>query len=231
MGGTTSVATDVRVVAATNRDLRQMVAERAFRSDLFYRLNVMVIQVPALRDRRDDIEPLVSQVLTRLSFELGIPRPAIGPELLERFAEYAWPGNVRELENVLERLLVVSQDRTVGIEDLPVEVRSASAPCIAFESAGAAPDGRPIIPGASFREIERHAILATYEACGQSPSRTAHVLGLSPRTRPQYRLREYRGEVGRRTLPLATWSGRDVGWAGRARTLTPTVGTSHTDTP
>jgi len=231
VGGTTSVSSDVRVIAATNRDLRQMVAERAFRSDLFYRLNVMVIQVPALRHRRDDIEPLVCQVLGRLSFELGIARPRIGPELLERFAEYSWPGNVRELENVLERLLVVSQDRTVGLEDLPAEVREAGvAPRLALEGAGAAPDGRPVIPGASFREIERHAILATYEACGQSPSRTAHVLGLSPRT-VHYRLREYRGEVGRRAPPLATWPGRDEPWSARARPLSATVGTSHTDTP
>jgi DNA-binding NtrC family response regulator len=232
VGGTSPVSTDVRVIAATNRDLRQMVAERAFRSDLFYRLNVMVIQVPALRHRREDIEPLVSQVLGRLSFELGIPRPVIGPALLERFAEYGWPGNVRELENVLERLLVVSQDRTVGLEDLPAEVREAGgAPRLAFDGAAAAArDGRPVIPGASFREIERHAILATYEACGQSPSRTAHVLGLSPRT-VHYRLREYRGEVGRRALPIASWSGRDEPWPERARALTAAVGTSHTDTP
>jgi DNA-binding NtrC family response regulator len=231
VGGTTPVSTDVRVVAATNRDLRQMVAERAFRSDLFYRLNVMVIQVPALRHRREDIEPLVSQVLARLSFELGIPRPAIGPELLERFAEYGWPGNVRELENVLERLLVVSQDRTVGLEDLPAEVREAGGaprtPADLFAPAG---DGRPLIPGASFREIERHAILATYEACGQSPSRTAHVLGLSPRT-VHYRLREYRGEVGRRALPLAAWPARDEPWPPRARGLAAAVGTSDSDTP
>jgi DNA-binding NtrC family response regulator len=231
VGGTTSVSTDVRVIAATNRDLRQMVAERAFRSDLFYRLNVMVIQVPALRHRREDIEPLVSHVLARLSFELGIPRPRIGPEILARFAEYSWPGNVRELENVLERLLVVSQDRTVGLEDLPTEVREAAgAPRLPGEGP-AARDGRPVIPGASFREIERHAILATYEACGQSPSRTAHVLGLSPRT-VHYRLREYRGEVGRRSLPLAAWPGRNETWSESARGgLATTVGTSHTDIP
>ena len=227
VGGTTPVSTDVRVIAATNRDLRQMVAERSFRSDLFYRLNVMVIQVPALRHRREDIEPLVSHVLARLSFELGIPRPVIGPELLERFAEYAWPGNVRELENVLERLLVVSQDRTVGVEDLPAEVRDAGgAGRLPADPATAARDGRPVIPGASFREIERHAILATYEACGQSPSRTAHVLGLSPRT-VHYRLREYRGEAGRRAVPLAAWPGRDEPWSRGARSaLAATVGTA-----
>jgi transcriptional regulator with PAS, ATPase and Fis domain len=232
VGGTTPVSTDVRVIAATNRDLRQMVAERAFRSDLFYRLNVMVIQVPPLRERREDIEPLVRHGLARLSFELGIPRPVIGPELLQRFAAYAWPGNVRELENVLERLLVVSQDRTVGVDDLPLEVREAGVtprPLIEGEAGG--PDGRPLIPGASFREIERHAILATYEACGQSPSRTAQVLGLSPRT-VHYRLREYRGEVGRRALPLSAWPRRDDPWPAReTRRLATTVGASHTDVP
>ena len=132
VGGTTTVSTDVRVIAATNRDLRQMVAERAFRSDLFYRLNVMAIQVPALRDRREDLGSLVTHILGRLSFELGIARPVVAPEVLARFAEYAWPGNVRELENVLERLLVVSQDRPVGhggivgLDDLPPEVRDAA---------------------------------------------------------------------------------------------------------
>ena len=207
VGGTTPVSSDVRVIAATNRDLRQMVAERSFRSDLFYRLNVMVINVPALRHRREDIVPLVSHILGRLSFELGIPRPLLGPEVLARLEEYAWPGNVRELENVLERLLVVSQDRTIGLCDLPAEVRDAAtrAP-FAADGASFVPDGRPLIPGASFREIERHAILATYEACGQSPSRTAHVLGLSPRT-VHYRLREYRGESGRRAPRMAGWRG------------------------
>jgi DNA-binding NtrC family response regulator len=211
VGGTSPVATDVRVIAATNRNLRQMVNERLFRSDLFYRLNVMTIHVPALRQRREDLAPLIAHILARLSFELGISRPALGPEVLTRFAEYGWPGNVRELENVLERLMVVSQDRTVGLGDLPPEIRlgaSAAAPQPGeAREGGWVADGRPPIPGASFREIERHAILATYEACGQSPSRTAQVLGLSLRT-VHYRLREYRGEDGRRTPRLESWASR-----------------------
>jgi transcriptional regulator with GAF, ATPase, and Fis domain len=224
VGGTTPVSTDVRVIAATNRDLRQMVADRTFRSDLFYRLNVMVINVPALRHRREDIGPLVTHILARLSFELGIPRPAVGAEVLAVLEEYSWPGNVRELENVLERLLVVSQDRTVTLSDLPAEVREATARPSSFlsgEPSTMVADGRPLIPGASFREIERHAILATYEACGQSPSRTAHVLGLSPRT-VHYRLREYRGETGRRTQRLgAGWRTPEETWSERARGTLP----------
>ncbi|HEY6864959.1 MAG TPA: sigma-54 dependent transcriptional regulator [Burkholderiales bacterium] len=219
VGSTAPVSTDVRVIAATNRDLRQMVAERTFRSDLFYRLNVMVINVPALRHRREDIGPLVTHILARLSFELGIPRPAVGPEVLALLEEYPWPGNVRELENVLERLLVVSQDRTVTLSDLPAELRETTRPpsFVAGDPSSMVADGRPLIPGASFREIERHAILATYEACGQSPSRTAHVLGLSPRT-VHYRLREYRGETGRRTQRLGGgWRAPEETWAERAR--------------
>jgi DNA-binding NtrC family response regulator len=180
VGGTSPVATDVRVIAATNRNLRQMVAERLFRSDLFYRLNVMTIHVPALRQRREDMEQLVSHILARLSFELGIPRPPLGREVMARFAEYSWPGNVRELENVLERLLVVSQDRTVGLGDLPPEIRLGAAVTRGppRRSRRAAPDGRPAIRArASMRSSGTPS--ATYEACGQSPSRTAQVLGLS----------------------------------------------------
>jgi DNA-binding NtrC family response regulator len=197
VGGTTPISTDVRIVAATNRDLRQMVSERLFRADLFYRLNVMVVHVPALRHRREDIGPLVSHILARLSFQLGIPRPTVGPEVVARLKEYAWPGNVREMENVLERLIVVSQDHPVGLADLPPELREVSTTLGDGGAIVRPADGRPLIPGATFREIERHAILATYDACGQSPSRTAQVLGLSART-VHYRLREYRGETGRR---------------------------------
>jgi len=208
VGGSQTLSVDVRVVAATNRDLRAMVAEGMFRSDLFYRLNVMVLRVPALRERPGDIRPLIAHILAKLSFELGIPRPEFGDDLLRRLSEYRWPGNVRELENVLERLMVVSQGREASWTDLPPELRpreraeredggrDGSPP--PGESGG----GGPVIPGATFREIERYAILKTYETCGCSPSRTAEILGLSLRT-VHYRLREYRGEEGRRRSSFA----------------------------
>jgi DNA-binding NtrC family response regulator len=201
VGGSAPVSVDVRIVAATNQDLRRMVAAKTFRSDLFYRLNVMVLRVPALRDRPDDIRPLIVHVLSRLSFELGIPKPTLSPELLQAFSGYQWPGNVRELENVLERLLVVSQGRTLTAADFPAELRAPTdlAPAAPIESDQTRGEGEgvPTIPGSSFRTIERHAILTTYEACGRSPTRTAEILGLSLRT-VHYRLREYRGQTGRR---------------------------------
>jgi len=209
VGGSQTLSVDVRVIAATNRDLRLMVKEGAFRPDLFYRLNVMVLHLPALRDRPGDLEPLVAHILQRLSLELGMPAPDLGDDLMESLSRYRWPGNVRELENVLERLMILSRGRRATWNDLPAELqRPEAAPTAASEvlRSDGAPEPRsdqPSIPGATFRELERYAILRTYEACGHSPSRTAQILGLSLRT-VHYRLREYRGASGRRRTAVLT---------------------------
>jgi len=200
VGGNQTLTVDARVVAATNRDLRAMVAARSFRADLFYRLNVMTIEVPPLRARREDVPLLVAHLVPRLARELGLPVPPISAAALGALLRHEWPGNVRELENVLERALVLAQGTPVEGFDVPAPI---PAPAASTEAA-------PAVPGASFREIERHAILTTYEACGRSPRRTAEVLGLSPRT-VHYRLREYQGQRGRRLSRPAptdatTWS-------------------------
>ncbi|MGE0703950.1 MAG: sigma 54-interacting transcriptional regulator [Vicinamibacterales bacterium] len=116
-------AVDVRVVVATNRDLRTLIAQRQFREDLYYRLNVINIAVPPLRERRDDIEPLFQQFLLRAAAEAGRRPRTLSPESLEVVMEYAWPGNVRELENVAERLAVSTRGEIVQPIDLPPEVR------------------------------------------------------------------------------------------------------------
>jgi transcriptional regulator with GAF, ATPase, and Fis domain len=204
VGGNETLSVDVRIIAATNRDLPAMLADKTFRADLYYRLNVMALEVPPLRARREDVPLLVDHILPRLALELGLPESPLAPEAVRMLAAYDWPGNVRELENVLERALVLTQGRVITEAVLRPQLAPAPAP-----TAAAAPDPdapwserAPAVPGASFAEIERHAILTTYEACGRSPRRTAEILGLSPRT-VHYRLREYRGEVGRRlrTLP------------------------------
>ena len=202
VGGSQSLSVDVRVIAATNRDLGLMVKEGSFRPDLFYRLNVMVLHVPALRQRPGDLAPLMSEILGRLSLELGMPVPEMSAEIMEAIVGYQWPGNIRELENVLERLMVMSRGRRPAWNDLPSELRwtdvGQAAPALAVLDVGeGSPEQRPPIPGATFRELERYAILRTYESCGHSPSRTAEILGLSLRT-VHYRLREYRGVSGRR---------------------------------
>jgi transcriptional regulator with PAS, ATPase and Fis domain len=115
---------NVRVIAATNRNLRDMITEGTFREDLFYRLNVIHLTVPPLRERRDDIPDLVGYFLHQFTRNNGTPVHAISPEAVKLLSQYAWPGNVRELENVIERLVVTGRTSTVMPDDLPIEIRS-----------------------------------------------------------------------------------------------------------
>ena len=114
---------DVRVLAATNRNLREMIAQGTFREDLFYRINVIHLTVPPLRERREDIPRLVAHFLGHFSrSEVYVPR-AVSPEALGALIQYHWPGNVRELENVIERLVVTGNSETIQVQDLPTEIR------------------------------------------------------------------------------------------------------------
>src|SRR6187551_615984 len=115
---------NVRVIAATNRNLRDMITEGTFREDLFYRLNVIHLTVPPLRERREDIPSLIDHFLTQFTRNNGTPVHAISPEAVKLLSDYAWPGNVRELENVIERLVVTGRNHTVVPDDLPMEIRT-----------------------------------------------------------------------------------------------------------
>ena len=114
---------NVRVIAATNRDLREMIKQGTFREDLFYRLNVIHIVVPPLRDRREDIPLLIAHFLSQFAASNQAPVATVAPDAMKALMEYSWPGNVRELENVMERLVVTSQETTLTTEHLPPEVR------------------------------------------------------------------------------------------------------------
>jgi transcriptional regulator with PAS, ATPase and Fis domain len=114
---------NVRVIAATNRSLRDMISEGTFREDLFYRLNVIHLTVPPLRERREDIPALISHFLAAFTRNNGTPVHHISPEAIQVLAAYSWPGNVRELENVIERLVVTGRNESVTVDDLPMEVR------------------------------------------------------------------------------------------------------------
>jgi two-component system response regulator AtoC len=114
---------NVRVIAATNRNLREMISEGTFREDLFYRLNVIHLTVPPLRERREDITGLIEHFLTQFTGNNGTPVKGISPDGVKLLSEYSWPGNVRELENVIERLVVTGRSETVVAEDLPLEIR------------------------------------------------------------------------------------------------------------
>jgi transcriptional regulator with GAF, ATPase, and Fis domain len=125
LGGTRSIEVDVRVVAATNRDLQQLIADGDFREDLFYRLNVVPVTLPPLRSRTSDVPLLVAHFLEK--YNAGAKK--ISPDAMEALVTYQWPGNIRELENTIERIVILSHGDEFGVEDLPLEIRMNSRTC------------------------------------------------------------------------------------------------------
>jgi DNA-binding NtrC family response regulator len=177
----------VRLVAATHRDLREEVAAGRFREDLFYRLNIVQIEIPPLRERRIDIPLLAAELLARTARRHGRFIDGFTPESLELLQSHRWPGNVRELGNAIERAVVMARQRWIRPEDLrPALIRNSAV------------DLEVAIPGSTLAEIERVAILRTLAAVQGSTSRAAAMLGISTR-KIQYRMREYR-EDGRLAL-------------------------------
>ena len=183
IGGTESVAVDVRIVAASDRDLHEEVQAGDFREDLFYRLNVICVRVPTLRERRDDIPPLAMHFLKRHARANGKSLTGFTERALGVLLNFDWPGNITQLENCIERAVVLARGDEVEPRELPRELMSSGRPG----------NEMPNVPGASLRELERFAILKTLEHVGGSTSKAARILGISPR-KIQYRLNEYREE-------------------------------------
>jgi len=167
LGGVHEIQADVRIIAATNVDLKQLVREGRFRDDLFYRLNVITVDLPPLRQRREDIPLLVDFFLTRYSEENERPRRRMTPEGLRPLLSYSWPGNVRELENVIERAVVLSSSQDVGADLLPDVIVGRGTPVPMMEHRG----------DASLFDIvedcERHIILDMLEKCNWNQTEAA----------------------------------------------------------
>jgi two-component system, NtrC family, response regulator len=180
VGGTQTLKVDVRLVAATNRDLGAAVKAGRFREDLYYRLNVVAVTLPPLRNRKGDIAALVSHFMEKYTKAYGKTVTGLAPGMLNALLSHDWPGNVRELENVVERAIVLSTGETLTSDDLPPALRGARP---AANDAG-------LIPGATMEQIEREAILRTLEMVKGSTTKAAEVLGISVR-KIQYRLKEY----------------------------------------
>jgi two-component system NtrC family response regulator/two-component system response regulator HydG len=181
VGGTQTLKIDVRLVAATNRDLGAEVKAGKFREDLYYRLNVVAVTLPPLRRRKGDLPALASHFIEKYARLYGKDVRGLGHGTLNALLAHDWPGNVRELENAIERAVVLAQSAEITADDLPPSLR------------GARPDRREagsLIPGATLYEIEREAILRTLELVGGSTSRAAEMLGISAR-KIQYRMKEY----------------------------------------
>ncbi|MEO5766710.1 MAG: sigma-54 dependent transcriptional regulator [Polyangia bacterium] len=178
VGGNETVRVDVRVVTATNRDLKEEVARGRFREDLYYRLNVINIAMPSLRDRPSDVPLLASHFLRKYTAENSKTIAGFSDQALWLLGAYGWPGNVRELENVVERAVVLCNGPQITAGELPPQMTPAVLP------------GGIRIPGSTLEEIERHVILKTLESTGGSSNKAAELLGISVR-KIQYKLHEY----------------------------------------
>ena len=183
VGGTKPVPVDVRLIAATNRDLEAMVKDGRFREDLYYRLNVIPIVIPPLRERRDDILALVDFFVAKHSAAEGRRFRGVAGDARKLLLEYGWPGNVRQLESAVERAILLAETDRIEVEDLPVEIRQANEPSTNF-AIKLPPEG------ISFEDLERSLIIQAMEQSGWNITRAAKLLGLSFRTL-QYRLETF----------------------------------------
>lgn len=184
VGSETPVKVDVRIIAATHRDIGALVRAGKFREDLYYRLNVVTLQLPPLRDRKQDIPLLMDHFLRELTERHGRGPVAVDAEAQHRLLAYDWPGNIRELQNVLERALVLAEQDVIGPEHLPSEVRPGGGPADLPEPT---PDDVPTMSSSvnallSLEEIERRHVLRVLEATGGSREEASRILGISRRT-------------------------------------------------
>ncbi|HSG48391.1 MAG TPA: sigma-54 dependent transcriptional regulator [Longimicrobiales bacterium] len=173
VGSTQAVPVNARIIAATNRELEEEIRTGAFRSDLYYRLNVIALHLPPLRDRKDDIPLLADHFLQTLGARAGRDAPELTGEASEILKRYDWPGNVRELENALERAAVVARGAVIGVGHLPDRVREAPTPRMVSE----APPDNP-----TMELVERAYIAWVLQAEGGNKTRAAEVLGIDPST-------------------------------------------------
>ena len=172
VGGQDTIEVDVRLIAATNRDLKKMVAEGKFREDLFYRLYVVVIHLPPLRERTGDIPLLAQHFLKELSAANGKKIESITPDAMDILSAYPWPGNVRELRNIVERMIVLSRGEKLTVRDIPAALRDGVQPRAGAVSA----------PNMSLDEVEKQLIINALKNHGENRTKAAAQLGISRRT-------------------------------------------------
>ncbi|MDQ2659394.1 MAG: sigma-54 dependent transcriptional regulator, partial [Verrucomicrobiota bacterium] len=172
LGSTKTLKADFRVVAATNRPINQALADNQLRSDLYYRLNTFQIEVPPLRNRREDIPPLVTLFRKRFAQQLGKPEPEIAPEAFQKLLDYGWPGNVRELQNAMEYAVVLARKNLITVKELPSEVQ---LPVVLQKTA------RPAFTNGgtqNLNDLERNAILQALAQCHGNKKKAAELLGI-----------------------------------------------------
>jgi len=171
LGSTRTLKADFRVVAATNRPIARALEENRLRADLYYRLNTFQIEVPPLRERKEDIPPLVATFLKRFAKELGKDEPVIAPEAFQKLLDYSWPGNVRELQNAMEYAVVLARQNNIGVKELPAEVQLP----VVLQQAERNSNGGGV---QNLDDMERNAIIQALAQCHGNKKKAAQVLGI-----------------------------------------------------
>ena len=172
LGSTRTMKADFRVIASTNRPIAQALSENRLRSDLYYRLNTFQIEVPPLRERRQDIPPLIALFLKQFAQQLGKPEPDIAPDAFEKLLDYSWPGNVRELQNAIEYAVVLARGGLIGVKELPAEVQ---LPTVLQQTERGAPPRSGV---QSLDDVERNTILQALAECHGNKKKAAERLGI-----------------------------------------------------
>jgi len=178
VGGVRTIKIDVRIIAATNRNLLQEVKDGRFREDLFYRLNVFPIHLPPLRERQEDILPLMDYFLEKCNQKLGKNVRQDDPRIRELFQRYSWPGNVREMENIIERLVLVAKENQITLEDIPGEIRYALNLDAAAVDLSSEKPLKELVKSRT-EEVEKQLIAKILDECGQNVTKAAQQLGFS----------------------------------------------------
>ncbi|HKN34266.1 MAG TPA: sigma-54 dependent transcriptional regulator [Terriglobales bacterium] len=179
LGGTRQIKVDVRLITATNANLKEAIAQGRFREDLFYRLNVVPLDIPSLRDRREDIVPLALELVQHMNRELKKNFTGFTPAAADLLEHYSWPGNIRELKNVIERTMILSPEGDIDASYLPEEIRDREIPAKAepLSSLDVSPTGRQL---PSLRQLEDDYIQQVLTATGNNKTQAAKILGIHP---------------------------------------------------
>ena len=197
LGGTSTIKVDIRLIAATNDHLKEAVSQGRFREDLYYRINVVQLEIPPLRDRKEDIVPLALEIVQLFNRELRKNFTGFTPAAADLLAQYGWPGNIRELRNVIERTMILNKEGEIDTGHLPEEIRDQSqekSPGEAFSTVDISPTGDQFL---SLRELQDNYIEQVLAATGNNKTQAARILGIHP-TSLQRRLK---GMTGSRDHP------------------------------
>ena len=186
VGGTDSITVDIRIITATNKDLLEEVKANRFREDLYYRLNVVPVQLPSLRERREDIPPLAAHFLKFYAEKNQREIMKILPDALDVMMRYDWPGNVRELENTIERGVIIARSEYLTTEELPPNIRQIAESETGFDS--------DVTVGSTIKDVEKEHIARTLDSVDQNRTRAAKILGITRKTLSN-KLREYERDL------------------------------------